>query len=162
MRVGLIFSCSLILDQATKMIVRHSMELGESNPFIGNLIRFTHIRNPGIAFGIRVGDGTLFTILSILACVGVVVYLITHWDEGAGVKSGLALILGGACGNLIDRIVYGEVVDFIDIGIAHVRWPVFNAADSAVVIGMIIFFLAVSLQKKQEPETSIEELRETG
>ena len=153
---------SLLLDQGTKIAVRQSMQLGESTPVIGDVIRFTYIHNPGIAFGIRLGDGTLFTVLSIFACLGVVVYLVTHWDEGPGVKSGLALILGGACGNLIDRIVYGEVVDFIDIGIRHVRWPVFNAADTAVVIGMLIFFFSVSIQKKQEPESGIEELRETG
>ena len=161
MRVGLIFAISLILDQVTKMIVRHSMTLGESIPVIGNFIKITYVENPGIAFGIRVGNGTLFTILSIIACIGVVVYLVTHWDEGMGMRSGLALILGGACGNLLDRIVYKEVVDFIDIGIRHVRWPVFNAADSAVVIGMIIFFFSVSIQTKHAEDTAGEELGET-
>jgi signal peptidase II len=144
------------------MIVRLSMTLGESIPVIGNLIKLTYVENPGIAFGIRVGDGTLFTVLSIIACIGVVVYLVTHWDESMGMKAGLALILGGACGNLIDRVVYGQVVDFIDIGIRTFRWPVFNVADSAVVIGMVVFFFSVSVQPKHHPETTGEELGETG
>jgi signal peptidase II len=125
------------------------MTINESFNVIGDFVKFTYVENPGIAFGIRVGNGMLFTVLSILASLGVLVYLITHWDEPMGIKGSLALILGGACGNLIDRIFYRQVVDFIDVGIGHVRWPVFNLADSAVVIGMFILFYTVFIQGKK-------------
>jgi signal peptidase II len=146
---------AFVLDQATKLIVRHSMELHQSIPIMGEIVKLTYVRNPGIAFGIRVQNGVIFTVLSILASLGVAVYLFTHLDEGKGVKISLSLILGGAFGNLIDRILYKEVVDFIDIGIGNLRWPVFNLADSFVVIGMIIlfysfFFTKNELEKEQQ------------
>lgn len=154
MRVGFLFGTAVIIDQVTKLIVRKLMDIGESYTVLGQFLRITYVENPGIAFGIRVGNGSLFTILSLLASVGVIVYLITHWDEGIGVKGSLALILGGAFGNLIDRIVYRQVVDFIDVGIKNIRWPVFNLADSAVVIGMVILFWSVFMsgKKKEVPQ----------
>jgi signal peptidase II len=153
MRVGNIFGIfgiAVILDQTTKALIRVMIDIGDTKAVIGQVVRITYVENPGIAFGIRVGNGFVFTLLSILASIGVVVYLITHWDEGNGVKSGLALILGGACGNLIDRILYRQVVDFIDVGINEFRWPVFNVADSAVVVGMIIFFISLYLTERKK------------
>ena len=104
--------------------------------------------NPGIAFGIRVPNSFIFTVLSILASIGIVLFLVTHWHEGMAIKGSLALILGGAIGNLIDRLLFREVVDFIDVGIENLRWPVFNIADSAVVIGMIFLFFTVFRTKE--------------
>jgi len=149
-KIGLVFITAVILDQATKIIVKNTMTIGQSIKVIGDVIRFTHVRNPGIAFGIRVQNGFLFTLLSILASIGVMIYLFTHWHEKMSVKCSLALILGGAFGNLIDRILYKQVVDFIDIGFNNVRWPVFNIADSAVVIGMIILFYTVFITDKKK------------
>jgi signal peptidase II len=158
-RVGFFFGTAVILDQVTKLIVRKAMDIGESYTVLGQFLRITYVENPGIAFGIRVGDGSLFTILSLLASVGVIVYLITHWDEGIGVKGSLALILGGAFGNLIDRIVYRQVVDFIDVGIKNIRWPVFNLADTAVVIGMVILFWSVFMSGKKNDVPQQEGIR---
>jgi len=124
--------------------------LGQSIPVLGDFFRITYVENPGIAFGIRVGNGTLFTILSIIASLIIVIYLATHWDETMGIKCGLALILGGAVGNLIDRIRFGQVVDFLDVGLKNVRWPVFNVADSAVVIGMGFFLVATILADRKK------------
>ena len=152
MRVGIVFSMAVIIDQVTKAIIRQTMLIGQSIPVLGQVLKFTYVENPGIAFGIRVGSGTVFTVLSILASMGVVVYLYTHWNEGNGVKYGLALILGGACGNLIDRIRYRQVVDFIDVGINNFRWPVFNIADSAVVIGVAIFFFSIYISGRKKDE----------
>lgn len=149
MRVGTFFGLAVILDQVTKQIIRHTMHIGESYNVIGQVVKITYVENPGIAFGIRVGNGTVFTILSIMASLGVLVYLITHWDEPMGIKGSLSLILGGACGNLIDRILYRQVVDFIDVGIRDLRWPVFNVADSAVVIGMFVLFYSVFVSSKK-------------
>ena len=157
-RIGILFSAMVILDQVTKMMIRRTMLLGQSIPVLGRLIQLTYVENPGIAFGIRVGNARIFTILSILASIGVFIYLVTHWNENMGIKTGLTLILGGACGNLIDRILYHQVVDFIDIGIRNTRWPVFNVADSAVVIGMFIFFITVFIQERQRSESPAEEI----
>lgn len=151
----------VILDQVTKVIVRRSMLLGQSIPVLGRVVQLTYVENPGIAFGIRVGNGSVFTILSILASIGVLIYLITHWNDHMGIKTGLTLILGGACGNLIDRILYRQVVDFIDVGIRGTRWPVFNVADSAVVVGMFIFFITVFIQERKRNQIAAEESVDT-
>ena len=139
-QVAIPFILAVLLDQASKIVIRQTMYLGQSVNVLGGFLRLTYIKNPGIAFGIRVNNPVIFTGLSIAACAGIVIYLIRHWHENIKVKISLALILGGAVGNLIDRIRFGEVVDFIDVGIHHVRWPVFNVADSAVVIGMLLLF----------------------
>lgn len=153
MIVGILFIAMIVLDQVTKAIVRDGMFLGQSIPVLGNFLRLTYVENPGIAFGIRVGNSNLFTFLSIIASIGIIVYLVTHWKEPMGIKAGLALILGGAFGNLIDRIRFQQVVDFIDVGIRNVRWPVFNVADSAVVIGMFIFFItAIVVERRRNAE----------
>ena len=158
MSVALLFIFALSADQLTKYAVRESMSLGQSIPVLGDFFRLTYVENPGIAFGINIGNGTIFTILSLIASLGIVVYLFTHWHEANGMKNGLALILGGAFGNLVDRILHGRVVDFIEVGIRQYKWPVFNIADAAVVIGMILIFYTVFKSeqeaKKLESENS--------
>lgn len=158
MIIYILFFSALALDQITKAIVRGSMTLavhgGESIPVLGDFVKFTYIENPGMAFGLQPGSSTVLTIFSVLATLGLIAYMVMHWHEGNGQKSGLSLILGGAIGNLIDRILFGRVVDFIDIGIGSTRWPVFNIADAAVVIGMFILlyhvFVAGKKQKMQD------------
>lgn len=152
MRVFLLLFSSLILDQASKIIVRNTMVIGQSIPILGNVLRLTYIENRGLAFGIQVANNLPFTILSILASVIIVIYLITHWQENMRVKCSLALILGGAFGNLIDRIAFRQVADFIDMGIGDLRWPVYNIADSVVVIGMffLIYHILISEQKNKK------------
>jgi signal peptidase II len=168
MKIGFLFGTALILDQITKIIVRHNMkpekgiypEAAEHIKVLGNFFRLRYIENPGIAFGIHVKPIFFFTALSILASVGIFVYLITHRNEGKWVRGGLALILGGACGNLIDRVLYKKVVDFIDIGFRDFRWPTFNLADTAVVIGMIILFYSVFITGKKEVKLVPDEVKE--
>lgn len=157
LRLGLVFSLILLLDQSSKWLVRSTMSLGESISVLGETLRITFIENPGIAFGLRIGNGAVFTILSILASLGVLVYLLTHRHEKLGVQVGLVCILGGAFGNLMDRILIGKVADFIDIGVHDIRWPVFNVADSAVVVGMAILLITVFLadsKRKVEQRTA--------
>src|SRR4030042_5405945 len=154
----LLIIISIIFDQVTKIAVRDNMSIGESINIIGNFIQFTYVRNPGIVFGIPVQNARLFTILSVIASIGVAVYLVTHWKDGYGIRISLSLILGGAIGNLIDRILYRQVVDFIDIGIGHLRWPVFNLADSFVVIGMgILFYTAFISNREKKKEVILDE-----
>ncbi|MBN2416299.1 signal peptidase II [bacterium] len=161
MLVFILFFCSLAADQITKYAVRETMVLGQSIPVLGDFFRLTYVENPGIAFGIQIGNGAVFTVLSLLASIGIIVYLATHWHESNGMKNGLALILGGAFGNLIDRILHGRVVDFLEVGIRQYRWPVFNVADSAVVIGMIVLFITVFKAEKEAKEREGEHLSET-
>jgi signal peptidase II len=151
--LGLIslFIAVVALDQFTKWLIRDVMTLGQSIPVIGDAVRITFIENDGIAFGLHVKNAVLFTGFSIAACIFIVVYLWMQRREGNWLKSGLILILGGAIGNLIDRITSGRVVDFIDVGLRTVRWPVFNVADSAVVVGMGILIVLTILEEKKKP-----------
>jgi len=159
-RVGFLFGVAVILDQVAKLIVRQTMEMGQSIPILGHVLKVTYVENPGIAFGIRVGNGSLFTVLSVLASFVVFIYFVTHRNEGILLKGSLALILGGAFGNLIDRIVYRQVVDFIDVGIGNLRWPVFNVADSAVVVGMSMLFYSVFIAGRSKGEAEQEGVKE--
>lgn len=153
MWIGLLIGITFVLDQLSKYYVKDTMELGQSIPVISDFVRMTYIENPGIAFGIRIGNGMLFTILSVLVSVGICVYLFTHRNEPKTIRLSLSIVLGGAFGNLADRILFGHVVDFVDVGIGSMRWPVFNVADAAVVIGMVILFLhlfIIDVKKKEE------------
>lgn len=161
MIVFVLFFLSLGADQLTKYIVKESMFLGQSIPVLGDFFRLTYVENPGIAFGIQLGDGRIFTALSLIASLGIVVYLIIHWHESDGMKNGLALILGGAFGNLIDRLLHGRVVDFLEVGIRQYRWPVFNIADAAVVIGMALLFYTVFREQKAEQQDKGEHISGT-
>jgi signal peptidase II len=159
--VGLV----VILDQLTKYIVKSSMFLYQSENVIGDFFKLTYIENPGMAFGIQFESKVLFTVLSILAAIVVFIYLIRMPHEKLLFRISLALIFGGAIGNLIDRLLYGRVVDFLDVeffdisipafsllfwdfpGYVMTRWPVFNIADSAVTCGMILLTWLILFQK---------------
>ncbi|MDZ7260537.1 MAG: signal peptidase II [candidate division KSB1 bacterium] len=161
LRILLYSGWVILLDQATKFLARyflqgeHPSEPRHSFSVIGDLIRLTFVENPGMAFGLRLGGKTFFTIFASLASLAILVYLFRIKGEKLIARLALALILGGAIGNLIDRIAFGQVVDFIDIGIGTTRWPVFNVADIAVTVGMIILLTVVFLQK-EEVETKSE------
>lgn len=157
----------MLLDQGIKIAVKgfslfgiqHTgMSLGESFPLIGDFARITFVQNPGMAFGITFGSGKIFlSIFSLIASVALAWYLYKSEIPSSWVKFGLALILAGAAGNLIDRmfygvfysegaLFYGQVVDFIDVefwdfsllGHLYTRFPVFNVADSCVSCGMVV------------------------
>jgi len=146
----------VIFDQITKQIVRNSMVLGESFDILGNVLRFTFVENKGLAFSIKVSNLAIFTGLSFIAAALVLYYLYKYRNEGISVYLPLALIFGGAIGNLIDRILFSRVVDFIDVGISSYRWPVFNIADSAVSVGLVWFLIASWMMNEEEEEPKIE------
>jgi len=151
LRLYLLIGLIVIIDQITKIIIKESMYLGESIQLVGDFLRITYVENPGIAFGIRVGHPIIFTILSLLASIVIIIYMIYHRNGEKILKYGLAVILGGALGNLIDRLLVQRVVDFVDVGIGDLRWPVFNVADSAVVIGMFMLIYAmIKIEKKEK------------
>lgn len=136
----------VLLDQVTKFGVSNSMNQGESIGVWGNILRITYIKNPGMAFGIQIGNKLFFTIFALIASIVILIYLFRLKPEHFLPRLALASILGGAIGNLIDRFVSGKVIDFIDIRI--IRWPIFNVADIAVTIGMILLIAYVIFDNK--------------
>lgn len=148
----------IIIDQITKLLIKNYMQLSESISILGNVLRLTYIKNPGMAFGILIGGKLFYTVFASLACVVILIYLFRLKPENFWARFALASILGGAIGNLIDRLMYSEVVDFIDIRI--IRWPVFNFADIAITIGMVILIAVVVFEKNNEE--SEEEQLEIG
>jgi len=157
LRLYLIIGLIVIIDQISKIIIKESMYLGQSIQLVGDFIRITYVENPGIAFGIRIGHPIIFTILSLLASIVIIIYMIYHRNGEKTIKYGLAIILGGALGNLIDRLFVQRVVDFVDVGIGDLRWPVFNVADSAVVVGMFMLIYALIKIEKKEKESQFVE-----
>jgi len=130
------------LDQWSKWAIKTSFNLYQSKPVIQDLLHFTYVTNDGMAFGLSFPGGKhVLLIMTILLTGFIVGYL---WKEKNGhplIKYGLALILSGAIGNLIDRLLYGKVVDFLDLMIGNFHWYIFNVADSSVTIGMILFII---------------------
>lgn len=141
----------LLLDVSTKLLVQEHFLLYQQMEVIGEYVRLTYIYNPGAAFGIHLGEHSriIFLVLSLLAlCALIGMYWFTPATDRVRL-SAIALICAGAVGNLIDRIrSESGVVDFIDVGIGTIRWPVFNIADIAVTTGAII--LALSLWKEEQ------------
>ena len=143
MRALLVAAATVILDQATKAAVVGNLEIYERIPLMGTFLRLTHIRNSGAVFGMMRDAGTYFTFFSIVAAGVLLVVLFFSRRASMLVRISLGMVLGGAVGNLIDRLRFGEVVDFIDVGISEsVRWPCFNVADSAITVGVILLVLS--------------------
>lgn len=142
----------LILDVSTKLLIQENFHLYQQMDVIGEYVRLTFIYNPGAAFGIHLGEYSrqIFLALSVVALAALVgMYWFTPSSDRTRLAS-IALICGGAIGNLIDRIRSASgVVDFIDIGVGTTRWPVFNVADMAVTAGAIV--LALSLWNEEQP-----------
>jgi signal peptidase II len=163
----------VVVDQVTKLLVKgfaipflglnyEGMYLGQMIPVWGDFFRLTFVENPGMAFGYDPGDSfkMIISIFSLVASIGLVIYLYAIRDKSLSLRIAIACILGGAVGNLIDRtfygvffdyapLFYGKVVDFFDFdffnftlfGRSYDRWPVFNIADAAVTIGVLILIL---------------------
>ncbi len=135
-----------VADQVTKLLVVANLELGERIDVIGSLAQLWHVRNTGAAFSILPGATWLFVPVTI-AAIGMVGYF--HWTlrgRGAWLQVVLGAILAGALGNLTDRLRLGYVIDFVSLGFGDVRFPTFNVADSAVVlgIGVLVLYLAIA------------------
>jgi signal peptidase II len=149
----------LALDLWTKRWATHTLAGAPPIRVIGDLVRFTYVRNSGVAFGLGAGLPFPYYLFSIAAVVAILVLFARGRVHGTGRRLALALILGGALGNLVDRLSTGLVVDFIDIGWGRWHWPVFNVADSAVSIGVVMFALT---WPRHDPEPSHEEAGAPG
>ena len=140
----------IFADQASKILVEKRMEVGQSIPIVADFFRLTFVRNAGGAFGISLGGEWFYLVASIVAIVFIFLYFRRMSAMGAGPQISLAMILGGALGNLVDRLRYGTVTDFLDFGIGRLRWPVFNLADAAVTVGIVVFLLSLLLKKAED------------
>lgn len=131
----------LALDQWTKRLALLHLAGRPSVDVLGEFVRLTFAQNSGVAFSLGAGTRFPFYLFSIAAAVVILWLLARGRVPRVGQQVALALILGGALGNLVDRITTGLVVDFIEVGLGRFRWPVFNVADSAVSVGVVLFLL---------------------
>ena len=140
MNVLLVSAVIVVIDQITKAVTRSTMMLGESKPIIKNFFHFTYITNDGMAFGLNFPGGIyFFTSVSLLMTVFLGWYFWQQKDSHFTLRLSLALILAGAIGNLIDRILFGTVVDFFDFMIGNYHWYIFNIADASVTTGTVSY-----------------------
>lgn len=137
------------LDRLTKILIEEAMQLRVAVPIVGEYVRLVLWYNAGAAFGIKLGGPWVHISLSVLA-MALVIYMAWHTPRGDRLGLwGTGLILGGAIGNLYDRIAAGKVTDFIDVGIGTYRWPTFNVADSCVVVGIGLLIIAYMIAARQ-------------
>jgi signal peptidase II len=133
----------VVLDQWTKWLVEVHLPWHVAQPIIPGFLNLTHVRNTGVAFGLFAADGVsttswTLTALGLLALAAVGVYFWIASPHDRGLLVALALVVGGAVGNLIDRVASGAVTDFIDVYFGAHHWPSFNVADSAISIGIVL------------------------
>ena len=144
----------IILDQLVKIYVDKSMYLYQSIEVLENFFHITYVRNKGAAFGI-LSDANeslripFFLTVSAIAIAVILYTIYTHQEESQLFPVSMALILGGAIGNMIDRIRLGEVIDFVDVHWYNHHWPAFNVADSAISIGVTLLIINILFEHKK-------------
>lgn len=143
-----------LVDQAAKAVVQARFFLGESVPVIPGFFNLTYVRNPGAAFSFLASGNPawvtpFFIIISLIVGVGIVYYYRKTDPAERLQRWGLSLVLGGALGNLIDRLLYRSVVDFLDFYAGNYHWPAFNTADAAITTGVGLLLLDMFLPKKE-------------
>jgi signal peptidase II len=153
----------ILLDQAVKILVKLTLPLYESKVVFKDLILITHVQNTGAAFSISLGSpefNRLFFIVMSIFAIAFVVYMIYRATTKLQLI-GLSLVIGGAIGNLIDRILFGYVTDFIDVDFPDLimqRWPVFNIADSSIVIAMCLLILDLFVNKNPLNDNNVQKV----
>jgi signal peptidase II len=155
LRLLLVSAAVLVVDQWTKSLVETHLATGPQRVIIPGFLDLIYVRNSGIAFGLfAAGSNTLgILILTLLGGVALALVLVYFWKtpaENRWVLVSLSLILGGAVGNLLDRLLSGSVTDFIEVYVGRYHWPTFNAADSAISIGIVMMVIdAVWLERRR-------------
>lgn len=134
---------SLLLDQVIKVIVINSMGLFESIDIIHNFFKITYVRNNGAAFSIMSGNRLFLIFVTIIALVVIYSYFIKDKKLNKLENISYGLLIGGILGNLIDRIIYGYVIDYLDFKIFSYSFPVFNIADTCIVISIILISISL-------------------
>jgi signal peptidase II len=143
------------LDQLTKFLVLESLQLNQSVPILPNYFYFTYIQNRGTAFGFMSDMDSViripfFVTITIAAAFIIYSYQRVVREENLMSRVALGLIWGGALGNLVDRLVYGKVIDFIDLRYEDFHWFIFNVADSFITIGLVYLFFEFVIKRKSK------------
>ena len=138
----------ILADQAIKFLVVSLMELGESIPVFAGIFHITYIENPGAAFGLFANQRLIFIVAGVLVIAAACLMYRRLMSEKAIIRWGVALLLGGAVGNLIDRLRIGGVIDFLDFRI----WPVFNIADIGICVGVALLMYALIYDTEKEKQ----------
>jgi signal peptidase II len=136
----------LVIDQSFKYMVHDSLRLGQTISLMGNALKLTYVRNTGAAFSLFVGFSPYLVVAGILVAAAVIYFHCKIPKKNFILQTGLAFVLGGSLGNLVDRIFRSYVIDYIDITI----WPVFNFADIMINLGVIL--IAFKLFEKEEED----------
>jgi signal peptidase II len=162
---------AFLLDQLSKTLVFHRLLVGQSLSILGDFFRITYILNPGGAFGTMIAGSSFYLVVSLLAIVFTVVFFIKSRPDSPLMRTGLALVLGGALGNVADRIRFGQVIDFLDFdfpdlkfsglnlgflqlpGFSLERWPIFNLADSAISVGAVLIVIYILRHREKGSAT---------
>jgi signal peptidase II len=147
------------LDQITKAAITSRFMLHEAYPVIPGLFNLVYVLNPGAAFGFLADASAtfryvFFTGITVVAAGLIVYYLVKTNPRNLILASSLTLIFGGAIGNLIDRIRFGSVVDFLDFYLGAAHWPAFNVADSAITVGAALMIWEMILHRKEKKTKS--------
>ena len=166
--LALVTGAIIASDQISKLYIMQNMRLHESIPIVPNLFSLTYIRNPGAAFGLLAGSSNTFrmiffglTSIFALGLLGTILLRMPEHDWMG--RLSVAGILGGAIGNLIDRLRYGEVIDFLDFFFENYHWPAFNVADSAIVGGVFVLgYYLLFLAREEMHEAKVASSEETA
>jgi signal peptidase II len=152
----LIAGAVILLDQVTKELVRQNVSLGESwSPFVW-LVPYARIinwKNSGAAFGMLQGFSMVFTVLAIIVSLAILYYFPQVSKQDRYLRLALGLQLGGAVGNLIDRLTQGYVTDFISVG----SFPVFNVADSSITLGVAVLIIGMWIKEKKDKQSQLDQ-----
>ena len=145
----------ILLDQATKRVIVGTLQLGQGLPIVPGFFDLVFVLNPGAAFSFlaTLPDSVrnpFFITISVTAVILILVYRTRHLQQHELASLSLALVLGGAIGNLIDRLRYGMVVDFLLVHVYEYHWPAFNVADSAISLGVTLMVLDMLLEWRRE------------
>jgi len=155
----LIALIAFLVDQGTKYLIATRLELQEQIPVIGNFFLITSHRNRGAAFGILQGQQWFFILITTVVIIGIVWYLNKARQTRKLLPLALSLVLGGAIGNFLDRLLMGEVVDFLQFNFGSYTFPIFNVADSCIVVGVALIILD-SLRDLKGGEEEVLEVKE--
>lgn len=170
----IIIIAAVVVDQVTKLFAVHLLGEGGSVDVIPGVFRFTYVENEGAAFGMLSDNRWVFMVISTVAIVAMLIYLWKFRPDSVLACAALSMIIGGGIGNMIDRVAYGYVIDFLDFCAFPEVWPwVFNVADSFVCVGgaLLMLWLIISIvkdskeekkNKMQKAETSDEKDKENG
>ncbi len=155
----LIAAFVLVLDRASKLAVIAWIEPGQSIDVVPGLLALTHVRNPGAAFGLLAGAASVWRDLFLIAVglaavVGLGWLLLSLPRERRWQRLAVAGVIGGAIGNLIDRLTYGQVIDFVDAYFRGWHWPAFNVADSCISVGVVVLVVATVLTSESKETAS--------